>query len=53
MKNRFFLIALAILSMGLFVTSNIRAGDEHLTHQPEAQPAAAAHRHRRRWRASA
>ena len=28
MKNRFLLIALAILSMGLFVTSNVRAQDE-------------------------
>ena len=27
MKNRFFLITLAILSMGLFVTSNLRAQD--------------------------
>ncbi|HMD85219.1 MAG TPA: DUF6600 domain-containing protein [Terriglobia bacterium] len=37
MKNRFLLIALAILSMGLFVTSNFRAEDET---QPDAQPEA-------------
>jgi len=33
MKNRFFLIALAILLTGLFVTSSVRAGDD-----PEGQP---------------
>jgi hypothetical protein len=33
MKSRFLLIALAILSMGVFVTFNVRAGDD-----PEAQP---------------
>ena len=37
MKNRFFLIALAILSMGLFATSNVRAGDDL---DPQAQPQA-------------
>ena len=37
MKNRFFLIALAILSMGLLVTPNIRAEDES---QPQAPPQA-------------
>ena len=47
MKNRFLLIALAILSMGLFVTSNVRAEDEPGTDlgsnpqgQPQAQPQA-------------
>ncbi len=41
MKNRFFLITLAILSMGLFVTSNVRAEDERHRPpqvQPQAQP---------------
>ncbi len=37
MKNRFSLIALAILSMGWFVTSNGRADDQP---QPDAQPQA-------------
>jgi hypothetical protein len=43
MKNRFLLIALTILTTGLFVTSNLRAGDElgpDPGNQPEAQPGA-------------
>jgi hypothetical protein len=35
LKKRFLLIALAILSMGLFVRSNVRADDET---QPDSQP---------------
>ena len=38
MKNRFLLITLAILSMGLFVTSNVRAQDGPEA-PPQAQPA--------------
>ncbi len=41
MKNRFFLITLAILSIGLFVTSNVRAEDAPQPDvQPQAQPPA-------------
>jgi len=37
MKNRFFVITLAILTMGLFITSNLRA-EEGTEPQPEPQP---------------
>ena len=43
MKNRFLLIALAVLSAGLFLTSSVRAGDDPESApvgQPEAQPSA-------------
>ena len=35
MKNRFFLIALAILALGLFVTANVRAEDGIAQAQPQ------------------
>ena len=39
MKNRFFLITLVILTMGLFVPSNVRAEDAPEPDvQPQAQP---------------
>ncbi len=41
MKNRFFLIALAILALGLFVTANVRAQDDPQAQpQPQTQPQA-------------
>ena len=43
MKNPFFLFILAILTMGLFVTSNVRAEDDPQAlpqRQPQAQPQA-------------